>query len=60
MVYNEHELAEILCIGVKKLRADRLHNRGIPYVKIGRCVRYRREDVEAYLAANRVETGERG
>lgn len=36
------------------LAQDRYRRRGIPYVKIGGRVRYLREDVLAYLAANRV------
>lgn len=35
---------------VKKLNADRLSGGGCPYVKIGRLVRYRIEDVEEYEA----------
>lgn len=35
---------------VKKLNADRLNTGGCPYVKIGRLVRYRVEDVETFEA----------
>lgn len=35
------------------LAQDRYRRRGIPYVKIGGRVRYLREDVLNYLAANR-------
>lgn len=40
----------------KKLQADRVKGCGCPFIKIGRLVRYRLVDVEAYEAANRVET----
>jgi predicted DNA-binding transcriptional regulator AlpA len=33
------------------LQKDRFYGRGLPFVKIGRMVRYRRADVEAWLAA---------
>jgi hypothetical protein len=36
------------------LAQDRYRGRGIPFVKIGGRVRYLREDVLAYLAANRI------
>jgi hypothetical protein len=32
------------------LQKDRVAGRGIPFVKIGRLVRYRPEDVDAYIA----------
>jgi hypothetical protein len=36
------------------LAQDRYRGKGIPFVKIGGRVRYLREDVLAYLAANRI------
>ena len=35
----------------KKLDSDRLRGSGCPYIKIGRLVRYRLPDIEAYEAA---------
>lgn len=35
-----------------KLRKDRHLKTGLPYVKIGRLVRYRESDVEAFVQAN--------
>lgn len=46
---TEREVAEMLHRSVKTLRNDRSLNRGIPYVKYGRQVRYRLADVLAYL-----------
>lgn len=41
-------------IPIGTLRNQRYQKRsGIPYVKIGNCVRYMERDIEAYLQANR-------
>jgi hypothetical protein len=50
---NDHlmtveQLAAHWQCSVKKLNADRLSGSGCSYVKIGRLVRYRAEDVAAY------------
>jgi excisionase family DNA binding protein len=37
----------------------RLRREGVPFVKVGRLVRYRVEDVERYLAERRVQTASR-
>lgn len=39
-------------------RKKRTLGDGPPYLKIGRMVRYRRQDIEDYLAARVVQTGE--
>lgn len=51
---DENELADYLGITANKLQRDRWAGTGLPYIKIGRCVRYRRSDVEAYLASHTV------
>jgi excisionase family DNA binding protein len=44
------ETAAILGIGKSTLDQDRLYGRlGLPFVRLGRSIRYRRSDVEAYL-----------
>lgn len=44
------EAASILGIGKSTLDQDRLFGRlGLPFVRLGRSIRYRRSDVEAYL-----------
>jgi hypothetical protein len=53
---TEGEVAEMLHRSIKTLRNDRSLNRGIPYVKYGRHVRYRLADVLAYLN-ERIRTG---
>jgi hypothetical protein len=40
-----------------KLAQDRYLDRGLPYIKDGRRVLYRWEDVHAFLAANTVKPG---
>lgn len=36
----------------KKLQADRLRGTGCAFVRIGRCIRYRLTDIEAFEASN--------
>ncbi len=44
------EAAAILGIGKSTLDQDRLYGKlGLPFVRLGRSVRYRRSDIEAYL-----------
>jgi hypothetical protein len=38
--------------------ADRKYGRGIPYVRVGRSIRYRVSDITAYLDANTVTPGQ--
>jgi hypothetical protein len=47
------ELAPVIRTTVAALAQDRYRRVGIPYVKLGRRVRYMRADVARYLAANR-------
>lgn len=48
---NEKEVAERLGRSVKTVQKDRCYGSGPPFVKVGRLVRYRESDVDAYLAA---------
>ena len=50
------ELAEILGVSVDTLANERYLNVGVPYVKFGKRVRYRLDDVITYLDNQRVET----
>jgi len=54
---TEKEVAGILTASVSKLRRNRWLGQGIPYMKNGRLVRYREDDVIAFVERNRVETG---
>lgn len=53
-VSTPKQVADFVQASVDSLAQDRYRGRGIPFVKIGGRVRYLREDVLAYLAANRM------
>jgi predicted DNA-binding transcriptional regulator AlpA len=46
---NDHEIAEMLSVSVGTVRRFRLFQQGPRYLKIGASVRYRPEDVAAWL-----------
>ena len=48
-VLNERQVAEYLSVSVACLRRWRLFRKGPRFLKIGRMVRYRREDVQSWL-----------
>jgi hypothetical protein len=45
---NEKQLAERWGVSVRTLQAARVKGSGVPFIRIGRAVRYRLEDVLAY------------
>lgn len=49
---TEHELAARWCTSVKTLQNARVKGGSVAYVKLGRLVRYRLQDIEAHEAAN--------
>jgi hypothetical protein len=49
---DEKLLADRWDVSEKKLQSDRLSGRGCDFIKIGRLIRYRLSDVEAYEQAN--------
>jgi predicted DNA-binding transcriptional regulator AlpA len=51
---KEAQVAHYFKLSVWKLRKDRENNRGLPYVKIGRLVRYPVEKIEQFLEDNKV------
>lgn len=53
-VMSTGELAPVLGITPGALAQDRYRGSGIPYVKLGRRVRYLRADVARYLASHRM------
>jgi len=55
---TEREVAEITARSVYTLRAERFKGKGIPYVKIGRSVRYLFDDVLAFMEAHKVIPGQ--
>jgi hypothetical protein len=50
---DEHRAAAILCTSVKTLRRWRWAGSELPFVKVGRSVRYDLGDIEAYIAEHR-------
>lgn len=46
---NEYDVARVCGLSVASVRRWRLLKRGPKYLKIGAAVRYRREDVSAWL-----------
>lgn len=55
ILIDENEVAKICGRSVHTLRQDRHANRGIPYIRLGRSVRYLVQDIENYLIANRID-----
>jgi len=53
---TENEVSEVTAFSLSKLRQDRFLKKGIPYLKIGRSVRYRPDDIRAYMEARRIVT----
>ena len=52
----EQQVADLLGMSVKTLRAWRLQNRGPRFVRFGRSVRYYLHDIEAYIQRCEVAT----
>lgn len=57
-ILNEREVWEEYGFTIPYLRRARRERRGPRFLKVGKLVRYRRADIEAYLAAHAVETRE--
>jgi hypothetical protein len=53
---NEKQVAEITGRSLQTLRNDRFKGQGIPYVKVGRSVRYLYGDVVTFMEAGRIQT----
>jgi len=53
-VYTTIEAAKYLNLSVTWLEAMRSQGRGPVYCKLGRAVRYRKEDLDAWVTARRV------
>jgi len=54
-IIDEHEAAKILNKSVQTLRNDRHLRKGSPYLKLGRSVRYRVDDLLDYLEKCRID-----
>ncbi|MBI9112839.1 AlpA family transcriptional regulator [Maridesulfovibrio ferrireducens] len=52
---NEKKVSEMTGYSLSKIRKDRHFRRGMPYVKLGKSVRYLVEDVEKFVMCHRVD-----
>jgi predicted DNA-binding transcriptional regulator AlpA len=56
-ILADDEAAEVLGgVKVQTLAVWRMQGRGPKFIRLGRLIRYRRRDLEAWLEANTVET----
>ncbi len=53
--WGEKESAIYLGLSVKTLQARRAAHKAPPYIKVGRSVRYLKDDLDSFLAACRVD-----
>lgn len=51
---DEKQVAKLLRVSLASVRRWRQHKAGPTYIKAGACVRYRREDVDAWLRTREV------
>lgn len=52
VLMKPYEVSEIIGKPETTLTSDRFEGRGLPFVKVGRLVRYRKQDVLDYINAN--------
>ena len=57
VLLKEEDVAEMIKLALSTLRNMRHNQKGLPYVKLGRAVRYKRSDVEQYINENTVSFG---
>lgn len=57
LLLTESEVADFIGKSVQSLRLWRRQGHGPVFYKIGRTPKYRREDLAAWMAANRVQPG---
>ena len=53
---NENRVAKITSRALSTLRNERSKGQGIPYIKLGRSVRYDLQDVVEYMEAHKIQT----
>ena len=52
---SEKKAAQLTGLSVHTLRGHRLRRKGLPYIKVGRAVRYSLEDIANFMQAHRIE-----
>ena len=56
---TQDDVAEMLGVKAATLSVWRSAGRyDLPFIRVGRCIRYRAEDVERFIEANTVTTGD--
>lgn len=53
---NEVQVADMTSRALSTLRNERARNEGIPYIKIGRSVRYNLQDVVQFMESRKIAT----
>lgn len=53
------EVSEVIGVNAGTLSTWRKRNYGPPYSRVGRCIRYRRADAEAFMERSKVDTVDR-
>ena len=53
-IMTTDDAAAYLSVSKRKLQLDRVTKRAIPFIKIGRLVRYRKTDLDLYITAQTV------
>jgi len=53
---NENQVAQITGRALSTLRNERSKGQGIPYIKLGRSVRYDLQDVIEFMEAHKIQT----
>ena len=53
---NEKQVSEMTGRALSTLRNERFLGKGMPYIKIGKSVRYRLDEVVKFMESKRVET----
>jgi predicted DNA-binding transcriptional regulator AlpA len=53
---NENQVSKITGMALSTLRNNRSKGRGIPYIKVGRSVRYELQDVIEFMESHKINT----
>jgi hypothetical protein len=53
-LFSQHTIAAVRQCSVATVEHDRWAGRGVPFMKLGRLVRYRKADIRAWLESHRV------
>lgn len=53
-IMTTDDAAAYLSVNKRKLQLDRVTKRNIPFIKIGRLVRYSKADLDAYITAQTI------